>query len=235
MSSTSAQLLIVMPVYNEEESLGRVIEEWSPILEKCDGHLLLINDGSKDRTAEVMKRKAQQFARIKIIDRANKGHGPTIHEGYRFAVEHHYPWVFQTDSDGQTRPNEFFQLWEAREGADFLFGRRGHRGDGKGREIISFILRTLIKLIFGVWLRDANVPFRLMKTEKLAPLLKRVPEDFFLTNSLLSVMIGKRYPIRWFDITFEVRKGGIPSIRWGRFVTIGIKAARDFWNLRDHV
>ena len=233
--SATAELLIVMPVYNEEESLGKVVDEWSPVLEKTRGHLLLINDGSKDDTIEVVKRKAQQYPWLKYIDRANKGHGPTILEGYHYAIDHHYKWVFQTDSDGQTRPAEFLPFWDQRAQHPFLFGRRGHRGDGKGREIISLVLRTLIKLIFGVWLRDANVPFRLMNTEKLMPLLKKIPPDFFLANSLLSVIIAKKYPIKWFDITFEIRKGGIASIRWGRFVTVGIKAMKDFWNLRKYV
>ncbi|MBT3982589.1 MAG: glycosyltransferase family 2 protein [Bacteriovoracaceae bacterium] len=230
----SSELLIMMPVYNEEEALGAVVDEWIKVCKKLDAKMLLINDGSKDKTIDVIKQKAGEYEEIMFIDRENKGHGPTIREGYQYAIDQGYKWVFQTDSDGQTNIEEFYPLWDNREAGPFQFGMRRNRGDGRGRDIISLVLRTLIYLIFGVYPKDANVPFRIMRTDKLKEYLAHVPVSFFLTNSLLSALILQKGEdqIHWFPITFLPRAGGVPSITWSRFFTIGLQAIKDFRDIK---
>lgn len=72
-----------------------------------DSKLLIINDGSKDRTLEIINECAQSRNDLIVLDKPNSGHGPSVVAGYRYALAHGADYVFQTDSDGQTSTEEF--------------------------------------------------------------------------------------------------------------------------------
>lgn len=105
-------LFVVMPAYNEEGSLPDVLDAWYPVVAANSAHrLLVLNDGSKDRTMEILDEYAQNHPQLIAINKPNSGHGATIYAGYEYALAHGAEYVFQTDSDGQTDPNEFPALW----------------------------------------------------------------------------------------------------------------------------
>ena len=109
--------------------------------------MIVIDDGSRDRTANIL----QGFAgdeRIRVIHQANAGHGPTILRGYAQAVTL-ADWVFQCDSDNQMGPDSFGRLWEMRREADAVFGCRRHRRQNLQRSLISFCSRMAVRLFFG--------------------------------------------------------------------------------------
>ena len=225
---------IIMPAYNEEEALPEVIREWVGAAAKVDGTLVVLNDGSKDNTLAILKESMRTHDNLIVIDKPNSGHGPTCLAGYRWATEQGFEWVFQTDSDGQTKSEEFLDAWKLTEHHDFIFGFRPTRGDGFGRWVISRVLRLTILMIFGVAVRDANVPFRIMRASKLPPFLDRIPKDLFLANAYLAVLIRKSpEKIRWVTISFSPRTGGVPSVSWRRFAAVGLRVIRDFRALRE--
>ena len=83
--------------------------------------------------------------------------------------------------------------------------------------------------MFGVWVKDANTPFRLMKAERLAAVMKYIPEDFFLANVAVSaIAVKKKESVAWYPITFRPRQGGVNSINMKRIIKIGWKALGDF-------
>ena len=82
---------------------------------------------------------------------------------YHPCFRHGADFVFQTDSDGQTLPSEFEQFWDQREAWDMVIGWRNNRQDGGSRIFVTRILRLVIRICFGVSVKDANTPFRLMK------------------------------------------------------------------------
>ena len=88
------ELALVMPVYNEEACVAGVVRAWLEVLGGLgiDFRMIVLNDGSRDRTAEVLAQYAGD-ARIEAVNKPNSGHGPTILEGYRRAVEL-ADWVF---------------------------------------------------------------------------------------------------------------------------------------------
>jgi hypothetical protein len=151
-------------------------------------------------------------------------------QGYWWALNR-FNWIFQTDSDRQTIPSDFYPLWDARHQVDFLFGNRQVRGDGPSRWFVSKVLRVVILLIFQCYVVDANVPFRLMKKEPLIPLLEKVPEDIFLINSYLSILIAKRHTIKWFPITFRARERGENSINIPKISKLAIRIIKEFYAL----
>ena len=119
-------LYIIMPAYNEEKNIGSVIEQWYPVVEKigAGSRLVILNDGSKDGTYKKIQKYQEKYDRLIGIDKPNEGHGGTILKGYHYAVDAGADYVFQTDSDGQTLPEEFWQFWEKRKKCGLLIGYR---------------------------------------------------------------------------------------------------------------
>src|SRR5215467_324391 len=102
----SSHLWIVMPVYNEQESVGGVFAEWLPALRQLgiSFTLLALNDGSIDDTLAILQRVARANSEVEVVDKPNSGHGPTCIVGYRHALAAGAEWVLQIDSDGQCDP-----------------------------------------------------------------------------------------------------------------------------------
>ena len=219
-------LYIVMPAYNEAANIEEVISQWHPVCERINAEgnvakLVIANDGSKDNTFQIMQRLQGKYPFFVPIDKPNSGHGATVLYLYRYAIAEGATFVFQTDSDGQTLPEEFWQMWDHRHEFDFQIGTRGGRQDGASRVFVTKTLRLVVWLMFHVWVKDANTPFRLLKVEKLKPILDVIPQDYNLANVAVSaIAVRWNYNIGWYPITFRPRQGGINSINMRRIFKI---------------
>lgn len=231
-------LYIIMPAYNEEANIGEVIEQWYPVVEKVggDSRLVILNDGSRDRTYQKIREYEQKYNRLMGIDKKNEGHGATVLRGYHYAVKAGADYVFQTDSDGQTLPEEFWQFWKKRNSCGLLIGYRRSRQDGLSRVFVTRVLRLVIFLTMGVWVKDANTPYRLMKGSQLKKVLTRIPEGFGLSNVLMTIIYEKHHlGVQYIPITFRPRQGGKNSLNMKRIVRIGKAAWKDFRRLRRQI
>lgn len=227
-----------MPAYNEAENIEETIKQWYPVVEKsgADCRLVIANDGSKDETYKKMVALKEKYPQLIPLDKPNSGHGATVLYLYRYAIEHGAEYIFQTDSDGQTNPEEFWQMYDNRDKYDFQIGHRLGRQDGGSRVFVTKTLRFVVWLMFHEWVVDANTPFRLMNVEKLKPILDVIPTDYFLCNVAISAIAVKwKYTIGWYRITFKPRQGGVNSINMKRIFKIGWKALGDFRNINSHL
>jgi len=219
------ELWVVMPVYNEQSSLPRVLDEWLPIFKEVVGQgrfvLAALNDGSKDQSLAILRAYAARYPEIRVIDKPNSGHGQSCMEGYRRALDNGAAWVFQMDSDGQCDPQFFGELWRRRNSHPVIYGYRSTRDDGFIRYGISRAVSLVTWMRTGIWVRDPNVPYRLMKGESLAPFVRKFPPDFGLANVLLAALHDKYFKIAWSNIHFRQRFGGKPSIKHLAFVKQG--------------
>jgi glycosyltransferase involved in cell wall biosynthesis len=225
------KLYVVIPAYNESENIEQVINDWYPVVEKVgnEARLVIINDGSKDDTYSIMQECAKTRPQMVPITKPNSGHGGTVLFGYNYALEQNADWIFQTDSDGQTLPEEFWNFWEQRAAYDMVIGWRNTREDGKSRVFVTKTLKLVIKICFGVDVTDANTPFRLMKSDTLRENIGLVPKDFNLSNVIISVIYAKKkYKVKYIPITFRPRQGGVNSINMKRIFKIGMQALADF-------
>jgi len=226
-----SKIYFVMPAYNEAENMEDVVKQWHPVVEKCgkDCRLVIANDGSKDNTYAIMQQLQVKYPQLVALDKPNSGHGATVLYLYRYAIENGAEYIFQTDSDGQTDPNEFWQMYENKEKFDFQIGTRGGRQDGASRVFVTKTLRLVVWLMFHEWVKDANTPFRLMQVDKLKAIMDVIPSDYFLCNVAISAIAVKwNYKIGWYPITFKPRQGGVNSINMKRIFKIGVKALSDF-------
>ena len=225
------KIYFVMPAYNEAANIEETVRQWYPIVEKSgkDCRLVIANDGSKDDTFKILQSLQETYPQLIPLDKPNSGHGATVLYLYRYAIESGADYVFQTDSDGQTDPTEFLQMYENREKYDFQIGHRIDRQDGSSRVFVTRVLRAIVWLMFREWVVDANTPFRLMRSDKLKPIMDVIPHDYFLCNVAISAIAVKwKYQIKWYPITFKPRQGGVNSINIRRIIKIGWKAIGDF-------
>ena len=216
------ELLVVMPVFNEQASVRKVVLEWFQEIENWteDFCFLAINDGSTDGTEKILSRlQAQLGPRLEVLSRENRGHGQSCLQGYRTAIERKIPFVFQIDSDGQCDPQYFFRFWRERAGVDVIYGKRVSRLDGWRRTLAGRILKLTLFLFGRVRCVDANVPYRLIRTTILPDKLQKIPASFFLANVALAVLLKKDPSIRHacVPIVFRERYGGEPTVRIGKF------------------
>ena len=228
------KLYLVMPAYNEEENIGQVIADWYPVVEQIGGEsrLVVLDDGSKDRTYSILKDACADHPLLIPVKKENQGHGATVLYGYRYALEQEPDYIFQTDSDGQTDPREFWEFWEQREAYDMVIGHRCRREDGRSRIFVTQVLKLVIRLCFHEDVTDANTPVRLMKAEVLREQIRLIPENFNLSNVILSVIYAKKgLRVKYIPITFRPRQGGENSINLKKIFGIGCQAVRDFWKI----
>ena len=229
------KLWIVMPAYNEEENIESVVKDWIPVVDRIghDSKLLIVDDGSKDNTWKVLQELSARYSNLVVQTKKNEGHGPTVIYAYKQAIKAKADYIFQTDSDGQTNPEEFQSFWECRRLFSAIFGERTKRGDGKGRKFVEDVLCKILKIIFRVDIPDSNAPFRLFQREKLQYHLKKIPDDFNLPNVMLTVLFTKNeLDILFKEISFKPRQAGQNSINIKKIIKIGIKAVKDFWQMR---
>lgn len=226
-------LVVVIPVYNEQDSLPKVINEWVQELEKWCQHfvLLAIDDGSKDSSLEVLHQLQQFQPRLLVITRPNRGHGQTCLEGYQYAATLGAHYIFQIDSDGQCDPRYFHQFWQARHQAMVIYGVRTTRDDGWKRVAISKTLKLMLLLAFRVDCPDANVPYRLMETQAIQRVIRQIPGDFSLANVALAILLrrDKAFSHRFIPIGFRKRYAGEPSVKPSLF---GRKAVELYRNIQ---
>lgn len=234
------KLYIIVPAYNEAENIRQLIDDWYPIVERHNGdgmsRLVIINDGSKDNTYEIMQEYAKNRPLLLPLTKPNGGHGPTLLYGYRYAIDNGATWIFQTDSDGQTDPTEFEQFWELRNTYDAVIGNRSNRRDGASRKFVEQTLLTILRMTFGVKIPDSNAPFRLMRRELVEKYIKKMPEDFNLPNVMLTTYFAYfKEKVKFVEITFKPRQAGTNSINIKKIVKIGWKALGDFQYLKRHI
>ena len=147
------KLYIVVPAYNEASNIEAFVKDWYPVIERHSAEgtsrLVIVNDGSRDNTYELLLALQKDRPMLQPLNKENGGHGDTLLFGYQYAIDQNADFIFQTDSDGQTNPDEFEDFWNVRNDYEAVFGNRKKRHDGFSRVIVEFVLRFVLFCIFG--------------------------------------------------------------------------------------
>ena len=233
------KLYIVMPAYNEEKNIEKVIEQWYPILrgQSEESRMVVADFGSKDATHSILERlKEEKYPQLELLANDNQFHGPKVIALYDYAIKNNADYIFQTDSDGQTNPDEFESFWQMRESYDGIFGNRTIRGDGKDRAFVEKVVCFLLNLFFGVKVPDANAPFRLMKADVVKKYLYKLPDDYNLPNIMMTTYFAYyNEKINFKEISFKPRTAGTNSVNIPRIIKIGWNALGDFYMLKKEM
>ncbi len=234
-SSDPVDIAIVMPVYNEEASISDVLLEWREALRELgvSFHFLLVDDGSTDRTPEILD-QCRSAADLTVITQPNRGHGAACRAGYEQALRRNAKWILQIDSDGQCDPVYLRLFWKSRLGADCVFGERRQRDDGILRTLVSWGCSLAVSCLMFRRVRDANVPYRLISAAALRRALRVVPADFEMQNVGVAAALHTLpdVELRYQPIRFRVRRGGRGSLGPGRMFRMGYRMGFDLMRMR---
>lgn len=166
MDTQTADSIVIIPTYNERENIERIIRT---VLALEHGfHILVIEDGSPDGTANIVKNLQKEFSgRLFMIERRGKlGLGTAYIAGFRWALEHTYEYVFEMDADFSHNPADLPRLYKAcaEEGADLSIGSRYVCGVNvvnwpMGRVLMSYFASKYVRLITGLPIHDTTAGF----------------------------------------------------------------------------
>lgn len=159
--------IVIIPTYNERENIENIIRAVFA-LEKVF-HILIIEDGSPDGTASIVKTLQQEFPeRLFMIERKGKlGLGTAYIAGFKWSLEHDYEYIFEMDADFSHNPADLPRLYKAcaEEGADVAIGSRYISGVNvvnwpRGRVLMSYFASKYVRLITGIPVQDTTAGFK---------------------------------------------------------------------------
>ena len=153
------------PAHNEEANVESLTRKLVKVLsENCeDFEVIIVNDGSKDKTKEIAERLAAEDKRVRVINHeVNRGYGGAVKSGLYAAK---LDWVFFTDGDNQFDVSEIPVLIKMTDKYDFVAGYRMKRQDPPHRLLNAFMWGTLVKLLLGFRVKDVDCAFKLFKRE----------------------------------------------------------------------
>ena len=166
--------IVIIPTYNERENIENIIRAVFA-LEKVF-HILTIEDGSPDGTANIVKTLQQEFPeRLFMIERKGKlGLGTAYIAGFKWSLEHNYEYIFEMDADFSHNPADLPRLYKAcaEEGADVSIGSRYVSGVNvvnwpMGRVLMSYFASKYVRLITGLPIHDTTAGFKCYRREVL--------------------------------------------------------------------
>lgn len=166
--------VVIIPTYNEKENIENIIKAVFALPKEF--HVLVIDDGSPDGTASIVKRLQSEFdGKLHLLERAGKqGLGTAYITGFKWAIEHNYDFVFEMDADFSHNPNDLLKLHAAcaEEGADLSVGSRYVSGVNvvnwpMGRVLMSYFASKYVRLVTGLNVADTTAGFVCYRTSVL--------------------------------------------------------------------
>lgn len=161
----NVSLSVFFPCYNEEANVERVTRQAVDVLTRMvkDWEIILVDDGSRDRTGQIADAMAANDPRIRVVHhKPNKGYGMALRSGFAAATK---PYVFYTDGDGQFDMNELDRLLSRKAQADIISGYRRNRQDNLMRRVNAACWGWLVQRVLNFRCRDVDSAFKLYKRE----------------------------------------------------------------------
>jgi len=210
--SSPHPLLVLIPAFNEEDSIGALLDEVKAV--GVDGDVRVIDDGSSDRTGAIAR-----AAGATVVSHAeNRGYGAALVSGYVHALAHGYETVVQLDGDGQHDPAQVAALLGAlaADGADMVVGSRMLSGGGHStslpRQLGIYFFAWLGRRLTARPITDPLSGFWAMKRRALEFLARNIPDDYPDLNVLVAL---HRNEIRVLEVpvVMRARRAGQSQMR----------------------
>ncbi len=221
-------LSMVLPAYNEEENIARAVRSADAALASTglDYELIVVNDGSRDRTGEILRELAPRYPRLQIVEHfPNRGYGGALRAGFAAATG---DWIFQSDADNQFDYAEIAGLIKLAPGRDAVIGYRAPRRDRFMRRVNAWGWNMLIRLLFGRVARDVDCAFRIVRRSALES-VSLTSDGAMISTELLVGLKARGFVLGEVRVTHFPREGGSPT---GADLKVIVRAFRDLVRYR---
>lgn len=211
MLNGNKDLTIVIPAYNEENSLEMFLPSLVNFAQNNNYKIIVVNDGSKDNTLNVLMKFESQ---ITIIShKVNKGYGGAIKSGIKSADTE---FVITIDADGQHVLEDVKLLHELiiEKDADMIVGSRAkQKSKNIYRNLGKFIIRSIAKLLLPLSIKDLNSGMKIYNTELAQNYIKLCPDSMAYSDIILLVFVNFKHLVLEHDININERIAGKSTIR----------------------
>ena len=224
--------IIIIPTYNEKENIEKIIRAVFDLEGRY--HILIIEDGSPDGTADIVRRLQNEFdGQLFMIERKGKlGLGTAYITGFKWCVEHEYDYIFEMDADFSHNPLDVPKLYQAcKEGADLAIGSRYCNGISVinwpiGRVIMSYYASVYVRTVLGMKVYDTTAGFKCYRRRVLETIdldkVKMKGYGFQIEMKYTTYKLG--FNIKEVPIIFVDRTEGTSKMSSGIF-------GEEFWGV----
>ncbi|MBK7669092.1 MAG: glycosyltransferase family 2 protein [Sphingobacteriaceae bacterium] len=227
MQETPLKILIILPCFNEEQSIGSILQQLKSItVPNCELIALPVNDASTDNTLSEIKKHSNHYLDLPV----NLGIGGAVQSGLKFAHQHNFDVAVQMDGDGQHPPLELIKIITPilNNDTDVCIGSRfidkeGFQSSFLRRAGIKF-LSALIKLRCGQTVLDCTSGYRAFNKKAIEECVKYYPKKYPEPESALH-LIKKGIRVKETPVIMEARDGGTSSISGFRSIYYMLKVS----------
>lgn len=227
ISLVRRSLTIVLPAFNEEANIARAVDQAAEVAPKFadEWEIVVVDDGSQDRTAEVLEACKRTIPNLRIIQHPrNQGYGAALKSGISSAKK---DLIFFCDSDLQFNLNELGNLIRWIGQYDVVIGYRKRRVDPVYRRLNAFGWNLLVRLLLGLHVKDIDCAFKLFRREVFDKV--RIDAVGAMVNTdILAQAYKFGFLIHQVPVTHYPRKNGEPS---GANLAVILKAFRELFRL----
>ena len=205
MANKLPELSIFFPFWNEQDNIEKVVKKAIPVAEKLaeKWEIIMVDDGSSDKTLEIAKRLASQDKRlIAVSHEKNRGYGAALKTGFEKA---RYEFVVFNDGDGQFDFSESSRFIEKINKADIVIGFRKKRLDNPFRHILMNLLKIWDFVFFGFRFKDIDCGFKFFRKEALLEIMPFKSEGAMITTEILARAKRKKLRIDQVEVSHYKR------------------------------
>jgi dolichol-phosphate mannosyltransferase len=228
MANAKPELEILLPVHNEAESIEATVREiYDELSPQVSLRFLICEDGSKDKTKEILCHLAQSLPINLALSEERKGYSRAVIDGMR-ALE--APYLLCLDSDGQCDPKDFPRFWKVRADSDLVLGWRVNRADNPFRKAMSRTFYGIYQLLYGVPVHDPSCPYVLVRkavVDQLVDELGAMQQGFWW--EFVARVHRHGFSIQELPVNHRLRSAGttqvykfrkLPGIGWRHFIAL---------------
>ncbi len=205
-------LSVFFPAYNEEDNIAITVSQAIEVLktlELTDYEVIVVDDGSTDKTAAVAQGLASKNSKIRLVrHHTNRGYGAALKTGFSSAK---FDWIAFSDSDGQFDFQEINKFLDHIPNYQVIAGYRKKRSDSKFRRMMAFLLRVWDTVLFGLNLKDVDCGFKLIKKSVIDKVFPLVTESAITETEMMAKIHRAGFPIKQIGVTHHSRTGGVQT------------------------
>jgi glycosyltransferase involved in cell wall biosynthesis len=207
---------VFFPAYNEQDIIAKTVESATRAVSRfADNYeIIVVDDGSADKTAAVVEDIARRDPHVRLVSHGeNRGYGAALRTGFASA---HNELVFFSDADGQFDLHELPGLFTMLKRAPVVLGYRIRRSDPLYRLFIAKVYNIVVRVVFGLRVRDIDCAFKLLRRDVLQG-VELESDGAFISSELLIKLKRRNVPmaergVHHYPRTTGISKGATPKV-----------------------